>query len=146
MMHIKFLFKYGAPDGKLRAFPYRTLVYKDLADVVCEFVLREHEARRLVPVGICKRPGCGNPVARFKKRQYCRTEACDREGQKRDSDLAREKNRDNVFLCRLRKKPRPARLKEAREKVERLREIESYWRGRNDTLAKHALKLLDEVR
>jgi hypothetical protein len=125
-------------------FPHRTLSYKDVADVICDFVQKEHELERDVCIGICKRPGCGNLVPQFKKREYCRTALCDRERQKRDDDLKQKKNRDNVFLCRLRKMPLAMRRKKVRESADRLRQIESDWRDRNQSLAKHALELLNK--
>ena len=125
-------------------FPHRTLFYKDLADVICDFIQKEHEPGKDVPIRICKRPGCGNLVTQFKKREYCRTALCDRERQKRDDDVKLKKNRDNVFLCRLRQLPSATRRKKARESADRLRQIESDWRGKNQSLAKHALKLLNE--
>ena len=137
--------RYFTPGGDLKDdFPYRTLSYKDVADVICDFIQKEHELGKEVPVRICKRPGCGKLVTQFKKREYCRTAWCDRERQKRDDDLKQKKNRDNVFLCRLRKMPLPMRRNRARERVDRLRQIESDWRDRNQSLAKHALKLLNE--
>jgi hypothetical protein len=138
-------FQYFTPGGDLKDdFPYRRLFYKDVADVICDFVQKEHETGRGVPIRICKRPGCGKLVTQFKKREYCRTALCDRERQKRDDDLKQKKNRDNVFLCRLRKMPLATRRKRARERVDRLRQIESDWRDRNQSLAKHALELLNE--
>lgn len=138
--------RYFASDGQLKDdFPHRTFLYNDMADVVCDFVQREHEAGRSVPMQICKRPECGNLVARFKKRQYCRTPSCDRERQKRDDDLKQKKNRDNVFLHRLRRLPSAARRKRIRESAERLREIQTYWEEKNEPLAKHALKLLAQI-
>src|ERR1019366_3666791 len=116
----------------------------DLADVICDFVQREHESGRDVPIRICKRPGCGKLVTQFKKREYCRTASCDRERQKRDDDRKQKKNRDNVFLCRLRKMPLAMRRKKVRERADRLREIESYWRDKNQSLARHALELLNK--
>jgi hypothetical protein len=139
-------FRYFTMGGDLKDdFPYRTLFYKDVADVICDFVQKEHELGRDVPIRICKRPGCGNLVTQFKKREYCRIASCDRERRKRDDDLKRKKNSDNVFLCRLRKMPLAMRRKKARESADRLREIESYWRERNQSLAKHALELLTKL-
>ena len=136
--------RYFTPVGNLKDdFPHRTLFYKDIADPICDFIQREHELGRDAPTRICKRPGCGNLVARFKKKEYCRTSLCDRERQKRDDDLKQKKNRDNVFLCRLRKMPLAMRRKKVRENVERLRQIESDWRDRNESLTKHALELLN---
>ena len=138
-------FRYFTPSGDLKDdFPHRTLSYKDVADVICDFVQKEHELGRNVPIRICKRPGCGNLAIQFKKREYCRTAWCDQERQKRDDDLKQKKNRDNVFLCRLRKMTPAMRRKKARESADRLREIESYWRDKNRSLAQHALKLLNE--
>ena len=138
-------FRYVTPGGDLKDdFPHRTLSYKDVADVICDFIQKEHELGKDVPIRICKRPGCGMLVTQFKKREYCRTALCDRERQKRDDDLKQKKNRDNVFLCRLRKMPLAVRRKKARESVGRLRQIESDWRGKNESLAKHALGLLNE--
>jgi hypothetical protein len=135
--------RYFTPGGVLREdFPYRTFSYKDLADVTCDFIQKEHELRRQVPIRICNRPGCGNLVIQFKKREYCRTPACDRERQKRDDDVKQKKNRDNVFLYRLRGLPPAMRRKKARESVDRLREIETYWRDKNQSLANYALELL----
>lgn len=136
--------RYFTPEGDLEDdFPYRTLFYKDVADVICDFILKEHEPGKGVPIRICKRPGCGNLVTQFKKREYCRTAWCDRERQKRDDYRKQRKNRDNVFLCRLRKMPSAMRRKRVRESADRLREIESYWRDTNKSLAKHASELLD---
>jgi hypothetical protein len=138
-------FLYFTPGGDLKAdFPHRTFSYKDLADVICDFVQKEHELGRVVPIRSCKRQGCGNLVTQFKKREYCRTGWCDRERQKRDDDSKQKKNRDNVFLCRLRKLQLAMRRKKVREGADRLREIEGYWRDKNQSLAKHALKLLNE--
>jgi len=138
-------FRYFTPGGDLKDdFPHRRLSYKDVADVICDFIQKEHEPGKDVPIRLCERPGCGNLVAQFKKRQFCRSAQCDRERQKRDSDLKLQKNRDNVFLCRLRKMPLAMRRKRVRESIERLRQIESDWRDRNQSLAKHALKLLNE--
>jgi hypothetical protein len=138
-------FRYFTPGGDLKDdFPYRTFSYKDLADVICDFIQKEHELERDVPIRICKRPGCGNLVTQFKKREYCRTPSCDRERQKRDDDRKQRKNRDNVFLCRLRKMQFATRRKKVRESADRLREIESHWRDENQSLAKHALELLDK--
>jgi len=135
--------RYFTRGGELKDdFPYRTLSYKDLADVICDFVQKEHELGRTVPIRTCKRPGCGNLVTQFKKRKYCRTPACDRERQKRDDDFKQKKNRDNVFLSRLRNLPIPMRRKKVRESTDRLRDIESYWRDKNQRLANHALDLL----
>jgi hypothetical protein len=137
--------RYFTMGGDLKDdFPYRTYVYKDVADVICDFIQKEHELARDVPIRICKRPGCGKLVTQFKKREYCRTASCDRERQKRDDDLKRKKNSDNVFLCRLRKMPLAMRRKKARESIDRLREIESSWQDKNQSLTKHALELLDE--
>jgi hypothetical protein len=138
-------FRYFTPGGDLKDdFPHRTLLYKDLADVICDFVQKEHELERDVPIRSCKRPGCGKLVTQFKKREYCRTALCDRERQKRDGDLQQKKNRDNVFLCRLRKMPLAMRRKKVRESADRLRQIESDWRDRNQSLAKHAMELLNK--
>ena len=138
-------FRYFTPGGDLKDdFPYRTFSYKDVADVICDFIQKEHEPGKDVPIRFCKRPGCGNLVTQFKKREYCRTAWCDRERQKRDDDVKQRKNRDNVFICRLRKMPPARRRKNLRESIDRLREIESYWRDKNQSLAKHALELLDE--
>jgi hypothetical protein len=135
--------RYFTLGGALKDdFPERTLSYKDLADVICDFVQKEHELRRQVPIRICNRPGCGNLVIQFKKREYCRTPACDRERQKRDDDVKKIKNRDSVFLCRLRALPLAMRRKKVRESAERLREIECYWRDKNQSLANCALELL----
>ena len=132
-------FRYFTPRGDLKDdFPHRTLFYKDAADVICDFVQREHEPGKDVPIRICKRPGCGNLVTQFKKRQFCRSAQCDRERQKRDSDVKLQKNRDNVFLCRLRKMPLAMRRKRVRESIERLRQIEGDWRDRNQSLTNHA--------
>ena len=137
--------RYFTIGGDLKDdFPHRTFFYKDVADVICDFVQKEHELGKDVPIRICKRPGCGNLVAQLKKRKYCRTALCDHERQKRDDDLKQKKNRDNVFLCRLRKMPPATRRKKVRESIERLRQIESDWRDKNQSLAKHALKLLNE--
>lgn len=139
--------RYFTPKGDLKDdFPHRTLLYKDLADVICDFVQREHEARRSVPIHVCNRPGCGNLVVQFKKRRYCRTPSCDRERQKRDNDLKQQKNRDGVFVCRLRKMQSALRRKRARESAERLRQIQTDWRDKNESLARHASKLLEEIR
>ena len=138
--------RYFTPGGELKDdFPYRTLFYKDVADVICDFVHKQHEAGRGVPIRTCKRPGCGKLVAQFKKREYCRTTLCDWERQKRDDDVKLKKNRDNVFLSRVYKLPAAMRRKKLRESADRLREIESYWRDRNQSLSKHALKLLKEA-
>lgn len=137
--------RYFTIGGDLKDdFPHRTLSYKDVADVICDFVQKEHEPGKDVPIRICKRPGCGKLVTQFKKREYCRTALCDRERQKRDDNLKQKKNRDNVFLCRLRKLPLAMRRKKVRESIERLREIVSYWRDKNQSLAKHASELLNE--
>jgi len=137
--------RYFTPEGNLRDdFPHRTRFYKDIADPICDFIQGEHELGRDAPIHICKRPGCGNLVVRFKKKEYCRTALCDRERQERDDDLKQKKNRDNVFLCRLRQMPSAMRRKKARASADRLREIESYWRDKNQSLAKHALELLNE--
>jgi len=134
--------RYFTTGGELKDdFPERTLSYKDLADVICDFIQKEHELRREVPIQICERPGCGNLVIQFKKRKYCRTPACDRERQKRDNDVKQRKNRDNVFLCRLRNLSLPMRRKKVRESAERLHEIETYWRDKNPSLASHAAEL-----
>ena len=139
-------FRYFTTEGDLKDdFPYRTLFYKDVADVICDFVQKEHELGKDVPIRICKRPGCGKLVTQFKKREYCRTALCDRERHKRDDDLKQQKNRDNVFLCRLRKMPLVMRRRKTRESAARLHQIESDWRDRNQSLAKHALKLLAEA-
>lgn len=127
-------------------FPYRTLAYKDIADPICDFIHKQYELGRNAPIQICKRPGCANLATQFKKREYCRTTSCDRERQERDDDVKKKKNRDNVFLSRLRNMPPAVCRKKARECADRLREIESYWRGRNESLATHASKLLNEVR
>jgi hypothetical protein len=138
--------RYFTTGGDLKDdFPHRTLFYKDLADVVCDFVQKEHELGRDVPIRICKRPGCGKLVAQFKKREYCRTALCDRERQRRDDDLKQKKNRDNVFVCRLRKMTPAVRRKKVRGSADRLRQIESYWRDKNQSLAKHASNLLNGV-
>jgi hypothetical protein len=138
-------FRYFTPGGDLKDdFPYRTLFYKDVADVICNFIQNEHELGGGVPIRICKRPECEKLVTQYKKREYCRTAWCDRERQKRDDDLKRRKNRDNVFLCRLRKLTPAIRRKKARESADRLREIESYWRDKNQSLARHALELLNK--
>jgi hypothetical protein len=135
--------RYFTTGGELKDdFPERTLSYKDLADVICDFIQKEHELRREVPIRICERPGCGNLVIQFKKRKYCRTPVCDRERRKRDDDVKQRKNRDNVFLCRLRTMPLAMRRKKVRESAERLLEIEAYWRDKNQSLANHALDLL----
>jgi hypothetical protein len=137
--------RYFTPEGNLRDdFPHRTRFYKDIADPICDFIQGEHELGRDAPIQICKRPGCGNLVVRFKKKEYCRTSLCDKERQKRDDDLKQKKNRDNVFLCRLRKMPHAMRRKKARETADRLREIESYWQEIKPLLAKRALDLLKQ--
>lgn len=139
--------QYFTAVGNLKDdFPHRTLFYEDIADPICDFIQREHELGRDAPIQICKRPGCGNLVVRFKKKEYCRTSLCDKERQKRDDDLKQKKNRDNVFLCRLRNMPLAIRRKKARESADRLNEMESYWRGRNKSLATHASNLLREAR
>ena len=139
-------FRYFTPGGELKDdFPHRTFSYKDLADVICDFIQKEHEPGSDVPIRICRRPGCGNLVTQFKKREYCRTAECDRERQKRDDDVKQRKNRDNVFLCRLRKLSLPMRRKKVRESAERLREIESYWRDKNQSLANFAFELLNKL-
>jgi hypothetical protein len=131
------------PKGELKDnFPFRTLSYKDVADVVCDFVHKEHEAGRDVPIRTCKRPGCGKLVIHFKKREYCRTTLCDRERQRRDDNLKQKKNRDNVFVSRLRRLPPAIRRKKALENLERLRQIERDWQNKCESLAKHALELL----
>jgi hypothetical protein len=80
--------RYFTEEGNLRDdFPHRTRFYKDIADPICDFIQGEHELGRDAPIRICKRPGCGNVVVRFKKKEYCRTALCDRERQKRDDDL-----------------------------------------------------------
>lgn len=137
--------RYFTPEGSLRDdFPHRTRFYKDIADPICDFIQGEHELGGDAPIQICKRPGCENLVVRFKKKEYCRTALCDHERHKRDDDLKQRKNRDNVFLCRLRKTPPAMRRRKARESSDRLRQIESDWRDKNQSLAKHALKLLNE--
>jgi len=134
---------YFTPEGEVKDdFPYRMLLYKDLADVICDFIQKEHEPVGDVPIRICKRPGCGNLVTQFKKREYCRTLSCDRERQRRDDGVKQRKNKDNVFLCRLRAMPLAMRRKKVRESAERLNEIEAYWRDKNQSLANHALDLL----
>jgi hypothetical protein len=139
-------FRFFTPAGNLKDdFPHRTLFYKDIADPICDFIYREHELGRDAPIHICKRPGCGNLVVRFKKKEYCCTSLCNKERQKREDDLKQKKNRDNVYLCRLRKLPLAIRRKKARESVDRLRQIEDDWRDRNQSLAQHALKLLSEA-
>jgi hypothetical protein len=131
------------PEGELKDdFPFRTLSYKDVADVVCDFVHREHEAGRYVPIRTCKRPGCGKLVIHLKKREYCRTSLCDRERQRRDDDLKQKKNRDNVFVSRLRRLRPAMRRRKATENSERLRQIERDWKNKCEPLAKHALELL----
>ena len=138
--------RYFTEKGDLKDdFPCRTLFYKDLADVICDFIQKEHEPGKDVPIRICKRPGCGNLVTRFKKREYCRTTLCDHERQKRDDDLKQKKNSDNVFLCRLRKMPLATRRMRIRESSARLRQIESYWRDSNQSLARRALELLNKL-
>jgi len=138
--------RYFNAAGELKDdFPYRTLSYKDLVDVICDFVQKEHELRREVPIRICERPECRNLVIQFKKRKYCRTPACDRERQKRDDDVKQRKNRDSVFLCRFRKLPLAMRRKKVKESADRLREIASYWRDKNQSLAERALELLKKV-
>ena len=138
-------FLYFTLGGDLKDdFPHRTISYKDVADVICDFVQKEHEPGRDVPIRICKRPGCGKLVTQFKKREYCRTALCDRERQKRDDDVKQKKNRDSVFLYRLRKMKHAVRRKRVRESADRLREIEIYWHDKNQSLAKHALELLNE--
>jgi len=135
--------RYFTPEGNLRDdFPHRTKFYKDIADPICDFIQGEHELGRDAPIQICKRPGCENLVIRFKKKEYCRTSLCDKERQKRDDDLKQKKNRDNVFLCRLRKLPLAMRRKKVRESADRLRDIEGYWRDKNQSLAEGALELL----
>jgi hypothetical protein len=139
--------RYFTPWGELKDdFPHRTFSYKDVAEVICDFIQKEHELGRGVPVRICKRPGCGKLVNQFKKREYCRTASCDKERQKRDDDYKKRKNRDNVFLYRLRKLSLAMRRKKAKEeeKEKRLREIESYWRDKNQSLANYALELLSK--
>jgi hypothetical protein len=137
--------RYFTPEGNLRDdFPHRTRFYKDIADPICDFIQGEHELGRDAPIQICKRPGCGNLVVRFKKKEYCRTSLCDKERQKRDDDRKQKKNRDNVFLCRLRKMPLAMRRKKVRESADRLREIESYWQEIKPLLAKRALDLLKQ--
>lgn len=138
--------RYFTAAGTLKDdFPHRTLFYEDIADPICDFIQKEHELGREAPMRVCKRPGCGNLVVRFKKKEYCGTLPCDKERQRRDDDLARKKNTDNVFLHRVRQLPAAARRKKVRESTERLREIESYWREKNRSLAKHASKLLSEL-
>jgi hypothetical protein len=137
--------RYFTPEGTLRVdFPYRTKFYKDIADPICDFIQREHELGRDAPIQICKRPGCENLVIRFKKKEYCRTSLCDSERQKRDDDVKQKKNRDNVFLWRLRKMPPAMRRKKIRESAERLREIERYWGDENKSLVNYALELLSK--
>ena len=137
--------RYFTPGGDPKDdFPYRTFSYKDVADVICDFIQEEHGPGKDVPIRFCKRPGCGKLVTQFKKREYCRTASCDRERQKRDDDIKKKKNRDNVFLSRLRKTPLTRRRKKVRENADRLRLIESDWRDTNQSLAKHALNLLNE--
>jgi hypothetical protein len=137
--------RYFKPDGELRDdFPHRTKFYKDIADPICDFIQGEHELGRDAPIQICNRPGCENVVIRFKKKEYCRTSPCDRERQKRDDDFKQRKNRDNVFLCPLRKLPLAMRRKKVRESAERLREIERSWRDKNQSLVNYALELLSK--
>lgn len=138
--------RYFTAAGTLKDdFPHRTFFYEDIADPICDFIQREHELGREAPIRICKRPSCGNLVVRFKKKEYCGTASCDKERQKRDDDLAQKKNTDNVFLHRVKRLPAAARRKKVRESAGRLREIESYWREKNRSLAKHASKLLSEL-
>jgi hypothetical protein len=141
--HVPYWTLRGEPKAD---FPYRTLVYKDIADPICDFIHQQYELGRNAPIHICKRPGCGSLITRFKKKEYCRTSLCDKERRKRDDDLTKAKNRDNVFLCRLRNMPLAMRRKKVRESAHRLREIESHWRDRNESLATHASKLLREIR
>ena len=126
-------------------FPYRTLAYKDIADPICDFIQGEYRDGRRAPLRVCKRPGCGNPVFQFKKRQYCRTPACDHERQKRESDIEDRKNRDRVFISRLKRLTLAMRKKKAQKNLARLRDMASYWRDeahKNLSIAKHALELL----
>jgi hypothetical protein len=126
-------------------FPHRTLTYEDIADPICDFIHREHEAHREPPIRICKRPGCGNLVAQFKKKEFCRTGLCDAERQKRDGDVQLRKNRDRVAIYRLNHRPVAVRRAEVRDKADYLREIVAYWQESNHanpTLVKQALDLL----
>jgi hypothetical protein len=137
--------RYFTEEGNLRDdFPHRTRFYKDIADPICDFIQGEHELGRDAPIRICKRPGCGNVVVRFKKKESCRTSLCDKERQKRDDDRKQKKNRDNVFLSRLRQMRPAMRRKKVLEHSERLHEIEHYWRNKNQSLANHASRFLKE--
>ena len=139
-------FRHFAPDGRVKDdFPHRTLLYKDIADVICDFVQREHEAGRAVPIQMCKRPECGNLVAMLKKRQFCKTAACDKERQKRENDDQKRKNRDALVLWRLRHRKPGTRRSEIRKRIEKLLAIESYWRDKNNSLAAHARNLLRQI-
>lgn len=139
-------FRHFTMDGQVKDdFPRRTLLYKDIADVICDFVQREHEARRPVPIQMCKRPECGNLVAILKKRQFCKTAACDKERQRRENDDQKRKNRDALVLWRLRHKKAGTRRSEIRKRVERLLAIESYWHDKNNSLSAHARNLLRQI-
>jgi hypothetical protein len=133
---------YWTSRGELKVdFPYRTLAYKDIADPICDFIHKQYELERNAPIQICKRAGCGNLVVQFKKRRYCRTAVCDRERQKRENDVEERKNRDRVFISRLKRLAPAMRKKKAQESVDRLREMASYWQEaahRSPTIAKHA--------
>jgi hypothetical protein len=137
--------RYFDAHGELRTdadFPYRSFRFKDIADVICDFVQREHEAGKSLPVGICKRPGCGNPIVKAKKREFCRSAFCDKERQKRDDGDDQRKNRDRVFLHRIRQMPPGTRREKIHKDSSRLREIESYWRDKNERLAKSSRNLI----
>jgi hypothetical protein len=126
-------------------FPYRALAYKDIADPICDFIHKQYELGREVPIRVCKRSGCGNLVAQFKKRQYCRTETCDRERQKREHDVDSRKNRDRVFIFRLLRLTPAMRKKKVQENVDRLREMASYWKEathNSPAIVRHALDAL----
>jgi hypothetical protein len=60
---------------------HRALAYKDIIDPICDFILTEHERthqteppqRELVPIRVCKRPGCGKFIMSERKdlRKFC---------------------------------------------------------------------------
>lgn len=138
------LYRTGTGEAKVD-FPYRTLSYKDIADPICDFIHSQYLLGRTAPICICKRPGCANLVAQFKKRKYCRTPECDRERQRRETDIDNRKNRDRVFISRLKRLALAMRKKKAQENVVRLREMAGFWgqpERSNPSIAKHALDLL----
>lgn len=138
--------RYFTPGGDLKDdFPHRTLFYEDIADPICDFIQKEHELGRDAPVRICKRPGCGGLVFQSKKREFCRMPECDRERQKRDSDIDKWENRDRVYLHRLKKLKAGPRKSQVLKNADRLRDIVAYWRDRNPGIADNASDLLEKA-